>query len=93
MEICPTSNRYMNTEDAMITYNKKLSKLKDNYYIHFIDVCIALSQLVVSASTSTEYKSLNCDLVNEYTSQDWRNNYDDEVINNLIYKLKKNEED
>ena len=82
-----------------------LKKKKENYYIHFVDACLALSRYAVSTSQHIDYSKFREQLVNSYAINKWskyfnapqifslfakRGTFNDDDDNRICFKLSNN---
>ena len=81
------NNENKNLHNCIDTF---LSKKKD-YYIHFVDACIALSRFAVSKMRNVSYDKLRLNVINSYTKKLWIQKYKKDIgkYSNLYLENKK----
>ena len=67
-----------------------LNKQKE-YYVHFVDACLALSRFAVSKMRNVSYEALRLNIINSYTKKYWVSKYksDIEMYSNAYLENKK----
>lgn len=74
-------------ENKLITKNFS-NENKNNFYIHYVDACIALSKYITARREGVDINSLRENFVNSYTINKWMTNFNsNEVIE--LFNLKK----
>ena len=58
--------------------------LHDDYYVHFVDACLAMSRYVISKAENISFDKLRKDIVDGYTRKMWLKEYPDQEVNRFF---------
>ena len=84
-----------NSEDSKEKELKLMEKKFKDYYVHYIEACLALSRFAVSTMCDCTFNSLRYNLVNLYTKKYWLNEFKNDkfYISNCYLDKNSNLED
>ena len=84
-----------NSDDSKANELKLINEKFKDYYVHYIEACLALSRFAVSTMCDCTFESLRYNLVNVYTKKYWLNEYKNDklYISNTYLEKNSNLED
>jgi len=84
-----------NSDNSKITeLGHKVNEKFKNFYVHYIEACLALSRFAVSTMCDCTFESLRYNLVNLYTKKMWLNEFINDkyyISNSYLDNKKKND--
>ena len=83
-----------NSDDSKANELKLINEKFKDYYVHYIEACLALSRFAVSTMCDCTFESLRYNLVNLYTKKMWLNEFLSDkyyISNSYLENKKKND--